>query len=263
MPRDKTINHIRLMAAAREEFLAFGFEKASMRSIGNRCGLTAAGIYRHCKDKEDLFDKLVAPAADRLNTWLREHAARYVDTAENRREPLWQDSWIDMMRELVYPCMEDYHLLLAKSHGTKYENFLHDLTENGQSQFLAYFPLLKELGYPVRDIHPSELHLLLSAYSTALFEPVIHNYPLKDALRCLDTIEAFFLPGWKSIAVTWAFGYLFNSSPAFRPPPQPRSTAFSGVISGRCVKPQSANLACPEFIPLSIIFPRKPSGFRV
>ncbi|MGX8719418.1 MAG: hypothetical protein ACQGQP_09985, partial [Desulfovibrio sp.] len=56
-----------------------------------------------------------------------------------------------------------------------------------------------ELGYPVRDIYPSELHLLLSAYSTALFEPVIHNYPLKDALRCLDTIEAFFLPGWKQL----------------------------------------------------------------
>ena len=43
MPRDKTINHIRLMAAAREEFLEYGFEKASMRSIGKRCGLTAAG----------------------------------------------------------------------------------------------------------------------------------------------------------------------------------------------------------------------------
>lgn len=41
MPRDKTINHIRLMAAAREEFLEYGFEKASMRSIGKRCGLTA------------------------------------------------------------------------------------------------------------------------------------------------------------------------------------------------------------------------------
>ena len=30
MPRDKSANHIKLMAAAREEFLAFGFEKASM-----------------------------------------------------------------------------------------------------------------------------------------------------------------------------------------------------------------------------------------
>ena len=56
MPRDKTATHVKLMAAARREFLEVGFEKASMRSIGERCGMTAAGLYRHCRDKEDLFD---------------------------------------------------------------------------------------------------------------------------------------------------------------------------------------------------------------
>ena len=199
MPKDKTASHARVLAAAREEFLEYGFEKASMRRVGVRCGLTAAGLYRHCRDKEDLFDQLVSPAVERVKDWMDTHLSQYLTAVRDEGNLQWQDSWIDMMREVVYPYMEDYHLLLAKSHGTKYENFLHDLTENGQSQFLAYFPLLKELGYPVRDIHPSELHLLLSAYSTALFEPVVHNYPLKDALRCLDTIEAFFLPGWKQL----------------------------------------------------------------
>ena len=188
MPRDKSANHIKLMAAARAEFLEYGFEKASMRSIGERCGMTAAGLYRHCRDKEDLFDQLVEPAVDRLNTWLRDHVERYVKAVEGSREPQWRDSWIDMMREVVYPHMEDYILLVAKSRGTRYENFLHDLTETGQSQFLSYFPLLRELGYPVWDIKPAELHLLLSAYSTALFQPVIHSYPLEDAIRCLDTV---------------------------------------------------------------------------
>ena len=199
MPRDKSANHIKLMAAARAEFLEYGFEKASMRSIGERCGMTAAGLYRHCRDKEDLFDQLVEPAVDRLNTWLLDHVERYVKAVEGSREPQWRDSWIDMMREVVYPHMEDYILLAAKSRGTRYENFLHDLTETGQSQFLSYFPLLRELGYPVWDIKPAELHLLLSAYSTALFEPVIHSYPLEDAIRCLDTVEVFFLPGWKKL----------------------------------------------------------------
>ncbi len=157
MPRDKSANHIKLMAAARAEFLEFGFEKASMRSIGERCGMTSS------------------------------------------REPQWRDSWTDMMREVVYPHMEDYILLVAKSGGTKYENFLHDLTETGQKQFLSYLPVLRKLGYPVWDIDPEALHLLLSAYSTALFEPVIHSYPPEDAIRCLDTIEAFFLPGWKKL----------------------------------------------------------------
>lgn len=199
MPRDKSATYIRLMAAARKEFLAFGFEKASMRSIGQRCGMTAAGLYRHCRDKEDLFDRLVAPAVERADAWLKEHIARYMDTVESGRKALWQDSWIDMMREIVYPDMEDYFLLVARSQGTKHAGWLHDLTEAGQRKFLACIPMLRELGYPVWDVDPGELHILLSAYSNALFEPVVHRYPKEDALRCLDTIEAFFLPGWKQL----------------------------------------------------------------
>ena len=42
MPRDKTANHIKIMAAAKAEFMEFGFEKSSMRSIADRCGMTAA-----------------------------------------------------------------------------------------------------------------------------------------------------------------------------------------------------------------------------
>ena len=197
MPRDKTANHIRIIAAAKAEFMEMGFDKSSMRSIAERCGMTAAGIYRHCVDKADLFDQIVAPAVDRINAWLDAHIARYVDAARHEERIQWRDSEIDMMREIVYPNMDEYHLLLAKSQGSKYENFLHDLTEQQQEQLLKYLPMLKAQGYAVREIDPKELHLLLSAYTTALFEPVIHNYSVEEALRCLTTIEAFFVPGWK------------------------------------------------------------------
>ena len=102
MPRDKTAAHRKLMSAAREEFLAFGFEKAPMRSIGQRCGMTAAGIYRHCRSKEDLFDQLVSPAALRLGGWMREHEARYTDGFRDGQAAMWQDPWADMMRNVVY-----------------------------------------------------------------------------------------------------------------------------------------------------------------
>ncbi len=199
MPRDKTANHIKLMGAAHQEFLECGFKKASMRSIGKRCGLTAAGIYRHCRDKEDLFDQLVMPFVQRIDDWLAAHVARYVDAVNSGQKVTWRDSEIDLMREVVYPSMEDYHLLLARSQGTKYENYLHDLTEQHQRELLNYLPMLRAEGYAVRDIDPKELHLLLTAYTTALFEPVIHNYSQEEALRCLETVEAFFLPGWKSL----------------------------------------------------------------
>ena len=150
MPRDKTANHIKIMAAAKAEFMEFGFEKSSMRSIADRCGMTAAGIYRHCMDKEDLFDQIVSHAVERINAWIDAHVARYVD-AVNQEEPMqWRDSEIDMMREVVYPNMEEYHLLL-------------------------------------------------SAYTTTMFEPVVHRYTMEEALHSLKTVEAFFLPGWKQL----------------------------------------------------------------
>ena len=199
MPRDKTANHIKIMAAAKAEFMEFGFEKASMRSIADRCGMTAAGIYRHCTDKEDLFAQMVSPAVERINAWIDAHVVRYVD-AVNQEEPMqWRDSEIDMMREVVYPNMEEYHLLLAKSQGSQYENFLHDLTERHQNQLLRYMPMLRNQGYPAWDIDPKELHLLLSAYTTAMFEPVVHLYTTEEALHSLKTVEAFFLPGWKQL----------------------------------------------------------------
>ena len=197
MPRDKSFSHIKIMAAARAEFLEMGYEKASMRSIGDRCQMTAAGIYRHCKDKADLFDQLVAPAVENLNAWAKAHMMRYEEPVKKRKKFTWQDSNIDMMRELVYPNMEDYHLLVAKSKGSKYENFLHDLTEAAQNKLLVYLGELRDAGYKTPEISPSQIHLLLTAYITALFEPVVHNYSCEEATGALETLEKFFLPGWK------------------------------------------------------------------
>ena len=199
MPRDKTENHKKIMAAAKEEFLEKGYEKASMRSIADRCGMTAAGIYRHCKDKEDLFYQLVSPAEERLMAWANNHINSYEKEVKKTGKIVWHDSYIDMMKEIIYPNMEDYHMLVARSKGTKYENFLHDMTELAQDRFISYLKELKKAGVKVPDITKKQLHLLLSAYITALFEPVIHNYPYKEAVGALGTLEKFFLPGWKQL----------------------------------------------------------------
>ena len=112
MPKDKTASHVRVMNAARDEFLEYGFEKASMRGVGQRCGFTAAGLYRHCRDREDLYDQLVSPAVERINEWMDTHLSRYLTAVRDKGNLQWQDSWIDMMREIIYPNMDEYYLLL-------------------------------------------------------------------------------------------------------------------------------------------------------
>jgi len=199
LPRDKTANHIKIMAAARQEFLEMGFEKASMRGIADRCSMTAAGIYRHCIDKEDLFYQVVTPAHDRLMGWAGSHRERYENSLKSKEAMSWNDSYIDMMREIVYPNMEDYYLLIARSKGTKYENYLHDLTGIAQTKILEFMKDLKDNGGKVNLIPESQLHILLTAYVTALFEPVMHNYDIREAMQALNVLEGFFTPGWKRL----------------------------------------------------------------
>ena len=199
MPRDKTVSHARVLAAARDEFLQYGYEGASMRRIGKNAGMTAAGIYRHCDDKAALFAELVQPAVDRIEEWQRAHMARNTAVMDAGAAAFWQESEIDLMREIIYPHMEEYRLLLTSAEGTAYEGFVSGLVERNTNEMLALLPLLRETGYPVREIDARELRLLLSAYTNALFEPVLHEYGQDEALRYLDTVAAFFLPGWKQL----------------------------------------------------------------
>lgn len=207
MPRDKTISHIKIIQAAMDEFREYGYDKASMRRIGDRCGLTAAALYRHFDSKEAMFEALVEPAVADLNDWVKEHMASIgpdlsdavsVAAAENYFN-LWNGTEIDLMRELIYPRMEEYSMLVNSSRGSRYENFLNDLVCEHQDLMMPFFEALKDKGYNVVDLSYEELHILLTAYYSALVEPIAHGYTLEEALRYLSTIEEFFAPGWKRV----------------------------------------------------------------
>lgn len=207
MPRDKSLSHERIIRAAIDEFNEYGYEKASMRRIGERCGLTAAALYRHFDSKAALFRSLVEPALQDLNDWMDRHAVRTTEDVvraldeneEDHPNQLWDKIEILMMEELIYPRMEEYSMLVNKSGGSEYGNFMNELVTAHQERMMPYFTTMKERGYKVKDISPEELHILLMAYCKALFEPVAQGYTLEQALRYLKTVDEFFTPGWKYI----------------------------------------------------------------
>lgn len=207
MPRDKTISHEKIIQAAKLEFSECGYDKASMRRIGARCGLTAAALYRHFDSKESMFETLVEPAVTDMKKWLEEHIAASEEAVRKAvgnkggavPEMMWNSTEIDMMRELIYPRMDEFSMIITKAKGSKYEDFLNELVMDHQNRLKPYLKVLKDAGYKVRDISDDELHMLITAYCTALFEPVSHGYSLENALKYLDTVEEFFMPGWKKL----------------------------------------------------------------
>ena len=169
MPRDKTLSHIKVNKAIKEEFLEKGYEAASIRSIGARAGMTSAGLYRHYADKEAMYAAMVEPLIEEIRTWTRKHTEKKFDLIEAKkgRNDLFGESFIDMIRDVILPRRDEFRLLMTCSSGTKYENFIHEFVQDNQKEFLEAIRFLKDNGYPAIDVDEEELHMLLSAYLTA------------------------------------------------------------------------------------------------
>jgi AcrR family transcriptional regulator len=201
MPRDKTLSHEKVKKAIKEEFLEKGYEEASIRSIGARAGMTSAGLYRHYADKEAMFNAMVEPLVEGIKTWTARHTEKKFSLADAGmlKEELCGETFVDMIKEVILPRRDEFILLMSRSGGTKYENFIHDYVKGNQKEFLEAIRYMKEKGYPAAELSEEEMHMLLSAYLTACFEPIIHDYDEIKIEKYLNTVREFFMPGWLKI----------------------------------------------------------------
>ncbi len=201
MPRDKTLSHEKVRKAVKEEFLEKGYEDASIRSIGARAGMTSAGLYRHYADKEAMFNAMVEPLIESIKEWTGKHTNKKYALLDGKLsgDEIFGETFVDLVKDVILPRRDEFVLLISRSAGTKYEHFIHDYVEDNQKEFMEAIRCLKEKGYQTAELREEELHMLLSAYLTACFEPIIHDYDDAKVLKYLDTVQEFFMPGWMRI----------------------------------------------------------------
>ena len=169
----------RILESARAEFLASGFEKASLKTICEGAGVTTGALYKRYKGKEDLFSAVVEQTVSDL--YEVAHARGDKDPAVMSDQELikaWDMDGADMMWwfRFLYDRRDDFYLLLSCSQGTRYANFPHDLVELLTKATSAYLAEAQRRGLCRNDVEPAELHILLSAFWTTIYEPFIHHF---------------------------------------------------------------------------------------
>ena len=204
MPKDKSENHERIVAAAKKEFMNYGFKDASMRRIASDSGMSVSGLYKHFKSKEDMFAALVEPAYHGLIGLYRksvDETHRTLNTADLSH--IWEHSQeIAGMMEYIYDNFDAFSLIVCKAEGTRYENFLHEMAKMGEENTLDFMEQLISMGVSLNDFSMKEFHLLTTTYAGAIFQAVRHNFTRDEALCYAKTLDKFFTPGWKAF-----FGY--------------------------------------------------------
>ena len=203
MKRNKQFHHEAIIAAATKEFTEYGFKDASLRRIAAAAEMSASGLYKHFAGKEEMFSALVEPAYQGLMDMF------YQDMVDQKRAlrtgdlTCWDNSKdAKCAMAYIYDHLDAFRLIVCKSQGTKYENFLHDLAVLEEETTISFMDLLKSQGIALHDFRLPELHLLVSANVNALFQAVEHDFTKEEAMHYADTLDRFFSKAWKEF-----FGY--------------------------------------------------------
>lgn len=203
MPRDKTESHIRIVDAAKREFLEYGYSDASLRRIAENAQIQVSGLYKHFANKEEMFVSLVNPAVEGFYELYHEIEEDYfggleeADTSGSHVDLVSQNEAVRAM-EYIYNNLDEFKLLVLKSQGTKYEDFIHEVAKCEEEVTLRYMAELKKKGYSVKEIDPVEFHLLTTSYIESFFQPLAHGLARKKAIHYAATLEEFYKPAWKS-----------------------------------------------------------------
>ncbi len=203
MPIDKTANHEKIIAAAKKEFLTYGFTDASMRRIAASAGMSASGLYKHFAGKEEMFSALVEPAYQGLMDIIRQEVNDEEQIIGAGDISIWETSKdAKLTVSYIYDHLDAFRLIVSRSQGTKYESFLHDLAILEEKTTLSFMEILKKQGVKLNDFSEKELHLLITANVNAVFQTVEHDFTREEAMHYADTLDRFFSKAWSEF-----FGY--------------------------------------------------------
>ncbi|HAH63800.1 MAG TPA: hypothetical protein DCL73_17065 [Treponema sp.] len=194
---EDTKKHI--LDSAQQEFLEKGFCGASLRTIAANAGVTTGALYRHFKDKDALFAAIAGDTVDAVRALVKDAESRELDFLmaglPRGIEDDHQDDTFKTLIDYIYDRFDIFTLLLTKSSGSTYENFLQDVTDMYAGMCQS---LVKELHRKKIIVHIDDLtvHVLASCFVTSIKEIILHRIPRKKAAGFLSNIHTFYHYGW-------------------------------------------------------------------
>jgi len=106
-----------ILRAAQDEFLQKGYLSASVKQIAAMVGISVGNLYRYYSGKDALFDAVVAPVYNELESMLRDHGVPQADTDTGHIVELVVKRLTEIAGEYRKPLL----ILIDGSKGTRYE----------------------------------------------------------------------------------------------------------------------------------------------
>jgi len=186
---------------SKKEFLQKGFKNASLRNIAASADMTTGAIYTYFKNKNALFESIVAPVCAQVDQMFAELSAAYY-TSEGIVNEVTNEKTIAELRRIyrfIYDNFDIFRLLVVGAEGSSRADYVHTIVEYETMHTLAYLDKMKKGRKVNVKLNQIMVHIVSDSYINALFEPIRHNLSYEEAIENLDFLSSFYTGGWKSV----------------------------------------------------------------
>lgn len=192
----------RIIEIAETEFMAHGFQKASLRNIAKKAGLTTGAVYGYYTDKESLFTALVSKPAEELMTKFKGMLTSYEILLDDEKINLadqYAFDGITFFCNYIFQYRNAFYLIAQCSEGTKYRSYIDDLAYLEEQAYDAYFDFLIAKGKIQQKADAMLTHILISSTFYSVFEVVVHEMTREKVNEYAKNLADFYIAGWHKI----------------------------------------------------------------
>ena len=194
--KDHTLDE-KIVEAARLEFLQYGFQKASLRKISQRAGITTGALYTRYKNKDVLFCSLVETALREVGSNFEPMRNNYMLAKENASA----DKLIQVIRQeeklyldILFQFYDECILFFCRSDGSSVQLNMQKMMEHKARETVAY---LKSIAK--KDFDTDGIEFLLSEQFHYYRKILEKGFSKEKALSCMKTVEDFLEAGWRDL----------------------------------------------------------------
>ncbi len=189
-----------ILQAAYSEFLAYGFQKASLHKIAEKAGVTTGAIYTRYKNKDALFVSLLQDFFEAMKVLFAPVAEEY-EKAKHSAQPEDILRAINAEESIYFRLLTEHYddctLFFSRSDGSSVEMILKEIMNTKTKQTVEFFS-------EVYGKAPNEDAIrLLMGSQFWYFRQLLNEHLDKDEMfDCLCSILDFTNAGWRQLCDT-------------------------------------------------------------
>lgn len=187
----------RILESAKNEFLTYGYEKASTNRICKNACVTSGALYKRFAGKDELFCSLISDLMS-LIAERTTHVAEHYETAKKTRSA---DDFSAAMEyekrcyiELLFEYYEKCTLFFCKSDGSSVERMLSAMMKKKTEVTAAFLQSIAK-----KTVDTNAIQILMST-QFYFYRQLLDSGMEKDAaVACMETVEKYNEAGWRRI----------------------------------------------------------------